>query len=100
MKSQLDLQELFLALGVANVYFQPPSNLIMEYPCIRYERNDIDMKYANNMMYNHTVSYSVTVIDPNPNSSILEQLLALPLCKFVRHYAKDNLNHDIFNIYY
>ena len=51
-------------------------------------------------MYNHTVGYMVTVIDPNPISDIHEKILRLPLCSFDRHYTQDNLNHDVYNLYY
>lgn len=99
MRSQLDLQTLLETIA-PNVYFQPPTTYKMVYPCIRYKRNRIDTKYSNNRIYNNTVGYTLTVIDPNPNSELLEKLLLLPLCSFDRHYTQDNLNHDVFNIYY
>jgi len=99
MRSQLDLQNIFLAI-TPNVYFQPPETYKMVYPCIRYQRNKINSKYSNNKMYTNTVGYMVTVIDPNPNSLILEKLLRLPLCIFDRHYTQENLNHDVYNLYY
>lgn len=86
--------------GRANVYFQPPSTVKMNYPCIVYSRNRVDANHANNKLYNHTKSYAVTVIDPDPDSEIPEKLLSLPYCRFDRHFTADNLNHDVFNIYY
>jgi len=99
MRSQLDLQDLFLTI-TQNVYFQPPATLKMTYPCIVYQRDDIDVKRSNDKVYGSIVKYLVTVIDPNPNSELVEKVLLLPLCGFERHYTKDNLNHDIYNLYY
>lgn len=83
-----------------NVYFQPPSTVKMNYPCIVYGRNRIDLRYANNQLYRHMKSYTVTIIDPDPDSEIPEKVLKLPYCRFDRHFTADNLNHDVFNIYY
>ena len=101
MGRRLDLHEVFVTiLGSRNVYFQPPSTLKMQYPCIVYHRDKIDMKNADDSLYNSTVGYSVTLIDANPDSTILEKIARLPLCRFDRHFASDNLNHDVFTLYY
>lgn len=83
-----------------NVYFQPPDNLKMAYPCIRYSLSDIDAKFADNIPYILQKEYSLTVIDRNPDSLIVERILQLPRCSFDRSYKADNLNHWVFNIYY
>lgn len=72
----------------------------MQYPCIIYARNRVSTTYADNLPYNHRVCYIVTVIDSNPDSDIPSRIGTLPLCKFDRHYTADNLNHDVYNIYY
>ena len=87
-------------LGSDNVYFQPPSTVKMKYPCIVYNRSNIDVRYANNMVYNHQYNYTITVIDPDPDSSIPDKIFRLPMSRFDRHYTVDNLNHDVFNVYY
>jgi len=98
---RLALHDILISvLGSHNVYFQPPASKSMSYPCIVYNREKIEAKYANNSIYNFKVRYSLTLIDPNPDSIINEKILKLPLCSFDRHYASDNLNHDVYNIYY
>jgi hypothetical protein len=87
-------------LGTDDVYFQPPNNVQMTYPCIVYHLDDADTKRAGNILYNHTWRYMVTVIDRDPDSTIREGVLNLPLCEFRRHYTKNNLNHDVFDLYY
>ena len=101
MDKRSELGQIFREiLGSGNVYFQPPSNIQMKYPAIRYERSDMETKHADNGVYNRRVRYTVTVIDHDPDSQIVSRVSMLPLCRFERHYAQDNLNHDVFEIYY
>ena len=100
-QSQSQLQLILeTLLGSRNVYFQPPTNVIMQYPCIVYSRNALDQKFANNRPYQFTKQYQVTVIDRNPNSGIPDKVAALPLCAFETFFTKDNLNHDVFNLFF
>lgn len=87
-------------LGNGNVYFQPPSNTQMRYPAIRYERSEMAIKHADNVNYNRRIRYTVTVIDSDPDSEIVNRVSMLPYCYFDRHYVQDNLNHDVFEIYF
>lgn len=87
-------------LGNGNVYFQPPSNTQMRYPAIRYERSEMAVKHADNDNYNRRIRYTVTVIDSDPDSEIVNRVSMLPYCYFDRHYVQDNLNHDVFEIYF
>lgn len=101
MGSRLELQALLeTIMGNKNVYYNPPSNITMAYPAIRYERSDVDIKHANNNPYRITSCYSITVIGRLPNDNIINQLLSLPMCSFDRHYAYDGLNHDVLQLYY
>lgn len=101
MSSRTDLQtELEELLGSKNVYFQPPSSTRMKYPAIVFERSGIDNDFANNTVYNQSFSYSVTVIDQDPDSEIVKKVSQLPKCRWTRHFKKDNLNHDVFTLYY
>lgn len=86
-------------LGNGNVYFQPPGNTQMRYPAIRYERSEMAVKHADNRNYNRRIRYTVTVIDSDPDSEIVNRVSMLPYCYFDRHYVQDNLNHDVFEIY-
>lgn len=87
-------------LGSSNVYYQPPTSLQMKYPAIVYERSDINNRYANNGVYGQMGVYQVTVIDKNPDSEIVAKVSQLPMCNFDRHFESDNLNHDVFTLYY
>lgn len=101
MAGRLDLHEVLCKLlGNRNVYFQPPASVQMKYPAIVYERSDIQNTYADNVSYLQSLQYQVTVIDRNPDSEIVLRVSKLPLCKFDRHFEADNLNHDVFTLYF
>lgn len=100
MANRLDLQAtLEEILGSREVYFQPPATVQMHYPAIVYSRKRVDNKHANNGVYKQDNCYELTVIDKNPDSEIVNRISKLPLCRFDRHYKKDNLNHDVFTLY-
>lgn len=101
MGDRLALQTLLEdILGSGYVYFQPPPSINLVYPCIIYSRTDFNIRFANNNVYSLKKEYTITVIDTDPDSAIPDQIALLPTCIFDRHYAADNLNHDVFRIYY
>lgn len=101
MGSRSELHELLKnILGSGNVYFQPPASLKMSYPAIRYVRVPIINRFANNLVYNQAHRYELTLIDKDPESDYIAPLSKLPTCRHDRHYVSDNLNHDVFTIYY
>lgn len=101
MASRVELQtKLEELLGNRNVYYQPPESLKMEYPCIRYSKNDIDTKYANNKKYINTKQYQLIVIDRKPDNIVIDKILELPLSSYSNHYISDNLHHDVITLYF
>jgi len=72
----------------------------MKYPAIVYCLEDIDNTFANDGVYSSQKKYSVTVIDEDPDSPIVDKVAALPTCRYNRHFESDNLNHDVFMLYY
>lgn len=100
-RTRLELHQLLCdILGTPYCYFQPDTNIKLRYPCIVYERSTGDTRFAGNAAYTFTKRYTVTVIDPDPDSLIPDKIAALPMCKFDRSYTADNLCHDVFNIYF
>lgn len=83
-----------------NVYFQPPENLKMKYPCIVYHRQYLTKIHADNRQYLLDRQYRVVYIDRRPNSDVLDAILALPYSRYMSHTNIDGLNHDAFEIYY
>lgn len=101
MASRLELHERLVSiLGSKNVYFQPPASVLMKYDAIRYSRKQIENVHANNVVYNQYDCYEVIVIYEDPDSDLPRKISQLPKCRFDRHYTADNLNHDVFTLYY
>lgn len=87
-------------LGSRHVYFQPPESVKMEYPAIVYSRSNIQNTFANNSVYVQNIAYEVVVIDKNPESKIVKKMSLIPFCHHNRNYQSENLNHDVFTIYF
>lgn len=99
MARRLELHQL-LETFVPNVYFQPPTNIKLQYPCIVYKRDFADTKFADGIPYDHVIRYAITVIDPNPDSEIPEKVASIPMSLFNRFFTVDNLNHDVYSVYF
>lgn len=101
MGNRLELHAIFEEiLNSRNAYFQPPETIKMKYPAIVYERDNIDNRHADDTVYMQKDRYKVTVIDPNPDSEYVRKMSMLPMCRHDRHFKSDNLNHDVFIIYF
>lgn len=101
MRDRLKLQIILEGiLGSSNVYFQPPATVRMNYPAIVYSRSDIENRFADNSPYNQEKAYTVTVIDKDPDSEIVDRIAKLPKCMYDRNYKSENLNHDVFTLFY
>jgi hypothetical protein len=98
---RLQLHELLVEiLGTNYVYFHPPPTVSMVYPCLVYKRDFADTKFADNQPYNSSKRYQVTVIDRDPDSEIPERIAALPKCVFDRFFTADDLNHDVYKLFF
>jgi len=101
MGTRAGLQTLLeTVLGSRNVYFQPPPTLEMKYPCIVYNLDNMNTKFADNNPYRIEKRYSLTIIDKDPDSLIPDKIALLQKCMFDRHFVTDNLNHNIFIIFF
>ena len=116
MGKQADLnQELCDLLGSAYVYFDPPENIQMQFPCIIYTREGADVKHANDRVYMFTRRYTVTYVsfdssegvseyddkEIEDSQTVVERIINhFPLCKYDRHFCVDGLSHDVFELYY
>lgn len=98
---RIELHNIFInVLGSSNVYFQPPSTIKLQYPCIIYQLSNENVLYSDNIRYKHAIRYQVTFIDSDPDTEIPDKIRQLPYTSFERRYTSDNLNHDVFSIFY
>lgn len=101
MASRLKLHDEFeTILGSKNVYYQPPASMHLKFPCIVYKKRAMDSQYADNRAYIHKQSYTVTVIDKDPDSEIPARIAEMKLCRSENCFCVNNLYHDVFVLYY
>jgi hypothetical protein len=92
-----DLQgRLETILGSSNVYFQPPENAQMQYPCIVYKRERADTEFAGNRPYHNEMRYQLMVIARDPDLTVVRTLMDHPKCLHIRFFTRQDLNHDVF----
>lgn len=91
-----ELQEFY-----PNVYFQPPSNITMTYPCIVYNKTGRMRHFGNDIIYLSQTEYQITVIEKDPDSIVAEQIEKhFQYCAINQYFTSDNLNHTTISLYY
>lgn len=88
-------------LGSRNVYFQPPSNIHMNYPCIVYYANPVYSFHADNTRYLVWYEYKVQIIAHDPDFQLFDTFPDnFSFCsESGSRFAKDNLNHANYTLY-
>lgn len=83
-----------------HVYHQPPSNVSMQYPCIKFEIEAADVAHADNVKYRKNQRYQVTIMDWDPDSSLFDLVDELQWSRHDRSFAVNDLNHHVFTLYF
>jgi len=100
MGSRLELHDELLKF-YQNVYFQPPSNQQMKYPCIVYHKNGKDRKFGNDKLYFVKQGYRLTVIETHPDGTIADEIeSAFEYCTIAQNFVSDSLHHTTLNLFY
>ncbi len=100
MANRLELHDKLLAI-CPNVYFQPPSDITMKYPCIVYNMTNRMRLYGSDVIHYSKQEYRIMVIDRNPDSDIANQVEEkLQYCGIDQYYTVDNLNHTVLSLFY
>lgn len=87
--------------GVKKVYFQPPMESMLKYPCILYEPNGFSTLSSDNNRYLSFPEYTLTLIDYDPESIIQKYIMDLNgdcHISFDRFFVSDNLNHWVYSL--
>lgn len=103
MGQRLNLQSVLEAIpSVEEVYFQPDQNVNLKYPCIVYERSSVNVNasHADDIKYWQLKRYSITVIDRNPDSPIVDAVGELRYTELERFFITDGLNHTVFQTFF
>lgn len=94
-------QKLRTVLGNDNVYFEPPASIKINYPCLIYSVDRLNVSRADNKAYLTQRAYQIISITTNPDTDILEDMInSFDHCFYERRYKSDNLIHDVFTIYF
>lgn len=80
------------------VYYNPVSNIKLEYPCIIYRRKGIHQRHADDIRYHTHTSYQLTIIDKRVESPVVEKLLENQYCTYNNEFVSENMNHTIMTL--
>lgn len=101
MANRYDLDDLLMQIHKGGyVYYNPPTNIRMNYPAIRYNLSSISSQYANDRKYSNKKRYDLVVICEESDPEVVDALLELEYCSFNTHYKSDNLNHYSLTLYW
>lgn len=95
-----EVLEPFTPDATKQCYFQPPADLEMKYPCIRYDYTNDNDDFADNIRYRCSKKYTVIIIDEDPDSKIPDELKKLPYCISDRNFTADGLNHFVYTLFF
>lgn len=96
------IAELAELVDTGKVYFQPPANVHLEYPCFIVHRAGAYHPKADDINYFYRPSYKVMYVnrdEPDPDT-IARVLEHFPRSQYTGHSVVDNLHHDYFTIFY
>lgn len=98
-KKRLKLDRRLRDIFGDHVYFEPPTNIQMVYPCVIYNLEGIQTIHGDNKKYITFYEFSATTIEEEPDSKFLDHMLNIEYCSFIRPYVAENLYHKTFTIY-
>ena len=87
-------------LGSNNVYFDPPENFKLKYPCIVYYLEGLADIPADNQTYRRLHRYNLTYITTKAEDPFAEELAALRYCTLTRPFAVSDLHHWSYTLFY
>lgn len=82
------------------IYFQPPENQKISYPCLIYEFTGLNTRYADDRPYSQIPSWNLTYITRDPDDEMILKLAELPQCAMGRPFTSENLYHYPYTMYF
>lgn len=100
MGTRLQLQDKFeTIINSRNVYFQPPESIKIQYPCIIYKLDEINILHSDNLKYRKVRGYFVQYISKDPDTTVIDSILEMPYSSFVSRTIVDGLYHNNFKVF-
>lgn len=84
-----------------SIYYRPPGNILLNYPCIVYERRGFEPSFSNTSAYVVGNRYQVMFISRLPGYSNVKKMFDLQGQVIIGSndsYESDDLVHDVFTI--
>lgn len=100
MKTRDEIQSMLEEiLGSKNVYFQPPTNTSIKYPCIVYKFVRFNVTPADNKPYLVTGRWDIHHMYKNPKNDLKEKFVfEVPFCSFDRRIVTEGVYNDYYFI--
>lgn len=88
-------------LGSKNVYYDPPEDFKLTYPCIVYFQENNAEWHADNRQYHRAKRYSLTYITRKADDPMVDQIdEQLLYCSLNRSFTTSNLHHHAYTLFY
>lgn len=102
------IQSSLKELGIPYVYFEPPENVRLQYPCAVFKRGTNSSRNADNRVYKLDNSYDLTYISRVPDDQMSNIIMVgdathkppFRKLRHIRHYVADGMHHDQYKLYY
>lgn len=100
MKTRAEVQSMLEEiLDSKNVYFQPPSNTSLKYPCIVFKFSRFDTRPADNKPYIVTSCWEIHHMYKNPKHDLKEKFVfEAPFCSWDRRIVSDGVYNDYYTL--
>lgn len=95
-----ELRTMFPEGYLYNIYYQPPHNIKMNFPCIEYSFDGVNKTYANDATYLKSYKFTGMVISKNIDDPLFDAFIDHSRFKIVNKTIVDGLHHLYFEINY
>lgn len=83
------------------VYYQPPTNVSLQYPCIVYRSTGTNTAYANNEPYYYVYEFEIVVMSMDPEFQLPYDILnGISYTSITSQYQRDNIYHTAIRLAY
>lgn len=82
------------------VYFQPETNVQMEFPCFIYHLDGIHTDHGDNLPYRRKMRYQITYVTRNPDDLTHLKVGGMSSAAFDRSFTVDGLYHHVYSVHF
>lgn len=85
------------------VYYNPSTSIRLQYDCFIFSRNNTSTSRADNKAYRKTPRWTITYVcrDGRDTDILIDKMLeTFKWCTHETCYKANNLEHNVFNLYF